>query len=262
MEKLIDIEERIPTLRKKRKRRMTWTFSILLFLFFSALLLVLYLQSSISKIQIITTQGNEIVNAQEIEAVSTLNKGDSLWSFTTSSIEQEIEQHPAIKQAEVSRKRWSEVVISVQEYQPIGFRGTDETRILLENGAEVTSEDAGSMFGPAIGEFDEEKVEQKVISELGKLASENRMLVSEITSTPSQSDPNLITLFMNDGNTVILSALDLSEKMDLYPAVLQQIPIGQKGIVDMEVGTFFESYDSIYGEKGEELVIDEQQDSE
>lgn len=262
MEKLIDIEERIPSLRKKRKRRMTWTFSILLFLFFSALFLVLYLQSSISKIQILTIAGNEIVDAQEIETVSTLNKGDSLWSFSTSNIEDKIAQHPAIKKAKVSRKRWSEVAITVQEFQPIGFRGADETRILLENGAEVTSRDAGSMFGPALGEFDDKKVEKKVISELGKLASENRMLISEISSSPSKSDPNLITLFMNDGNTVILSALDLSEKMDFYPAVLQQIPIGQKGIVDMEVGTFFESYDSIYGGKGEELVIDEEQDSE
>ena len=241
---------------------MTWTFSILLFLFFSALFLVLYLQSSISKIQIVTIAGNEIIEAQEIENVSTLKKGESLWSFTTSSIEEKIAQHSAIQEVNVSRKRWSEVVITVQEFQPIGFRGTDETRLLLENGAEVTSGDAGSMFGPALGEFDNNKVEKKVIVELGKLAPENRMLISEISSSPSESDPNLITLFMNDGNTVILSALDLSEKMDFYPSVLQQIPIGQKGIVDMEVGTFFESYDSIYGGKGEELVIDEQQDSE
>ncbi|WP_342525903.1 FtsQ-type POTRA domain-containing protein [Chryseomicrobium sp. FSL W7-1435] len=260
MEKLIDIEDRIPALRKRRKRRMTLTFSILLFLFFTALFLVLYLQSSISKIQVLTIQGTQVTAHEEVETLSTLQKEESLWSFRASAIEQKITEHPAIESVTVVRKRWSEVVITVTEFEPIGFRTSEETLLILENGEQVASNLAGSTFGPAIEEFEETQVESRIVKELGELTQQIRMLVSEVTSTPSDSDPNLVTLFMNDGNTVIVSALDFSEKLSYYPAVLQQIPIGQKGIVDMEVGTFFESYDSIYGGKGEELVIDEQQE--
>lgn len=262
MEKLIDIEDRIPALRRKRKRRMTFTFSILLFLFFTVLLLVLYLQSSISKIQQITVEGTYIVDEQQLLDASSLEIGQSLWSFRASAIEDLLVESPGIEQAEVSRKRWSEVVVTVSEYQPVAFRQTDDSLLLLENGEEMSAQFAGSLFGPALQKFDNKEVEQKLISELGKLTQQTRLLISEIASTPSASDPNLVTLYMNDGNTVIVSALDFSEKLSFYPSVLQQIPVGEKGIVDMEVGTFFESYSSIYGGEGEEVELDEQQENE
>ncbi|MBM7705329.1 cell division protein FtsQ [Chryseomicrobium aureum] len=262
MEKLIDIEDRIPALRRKRKRRMTFTFSILLFLFFTVLLLVLYLQSSISKIQQITVEGTYIVDEQQLLDASSLEIGQSLWSFRASAIEDLLVESPGIEQAEVSRKRWSEVVVTVSEYQPVAFRQTDDSLLLLENGEEMSAQFAGSLFGPALQNFDNKEVEQKLISELGKLTQQTRLLISEIASTPSASDPNLVTLYMNDGNTVIVSALDFSEKLSFYPSVLQQIPVGEKGIVDMEVGTFFESYSSIYGGEGEEVELDEQQENE
>ena len=51
MEKVIDIEDRIPTLKARRRKRTNKKFSILLFLFISTLLIVLYFQSSYSHIQ-------------------------------------------------------------------------------------------------------------------------------------------------------------------------------------------------------------------
>lgn len=51
MEKVIDIEDRIPTLKEKRRRRTNKKFSILLFLFVFTLLVLLYFQSSYSQVQ-------------------------------------------------------------------------------------------------------------------------------------------------------------------------------------------------------------------
>ena len=57
MEKIIDIEDRIPTLKERRRRRTNKKFSILLFLFVTTLLIVLYFQSAYSQVKTIELEG-------------------------------------------------------------------------------------------------------------------------------------------------------------------------------------------------------------
>ena len=51
MDKVIDIEERIPTLKKKRRRRTNIKFAVIISLFLGTLFLLLYFQSPYSNIQ-------------------------------------------------------------------------------------------------------------------------------------------------------------------------------------------------------------------
>lgn len=259
MEKLIDIEERIPSLRRKRKRRMTLTFSILLFLFFLALFLILYLQSSWSKVQSIVVDGTVIVSSEDILARSGLSEGDSMWGFRTGEIVEKVQAHPAISEVSVTRSDFTTVRIEVDEYEVVGFRSNNEKQLVLANGEVVESSVAGSLYGPALIDFQNDKAENRLITELAKLEVTERALLSEVMSTPSTADPYLVTIYMNDGNTVIASAVQLAENIGHYPAILQQIPDDQKGIVDMEVGIFFKSYDATYSsEEGEEIQIEEE----
>lgn len=262
MEKIIDIEDRIPSLRNKRKRRMTFTFSILLFLFFLALLLILYLQSSWSKVQSIVIDGTEIVEAKDIKDLSGLTEGMSMWGFRINEIVKNVAAHPAVSEVNVSRSDFTTVRIEINEHDVVGFRSEDEQQLVLSNGELYTSRVAGSLYGPALFDFQNDKVENRLIKELSKLEVNERGLISEITSTPSNADPYLVTIFMNDGNTVIASAVQLAENLGHYPSILQQIPDNQKGIVDMEVGIFFKSYDATYKEEGEEIQIEEGEASE
>lgn len=262
MEKLIDIEERIPSLRKKRKRRMTFTFSILLFLFFVALFLILYLQSSWSKVQSIVIEGTVIAEEEDILVRSGLTEGESMWGFRTSEIADKVKDHPAVSQVVVSRSDFTTVRMEIEEYDVVGFRADNEKELVLASGESVESTVAGSLYGPALVAFQNEKVEKRLITELSKLEVTERGLLSEITSTPSNADPYLVTIYMNDGNTVIASAVQLAENIGHYPSILQQIPDDQKGIVDMEVGIFFKSYDAVYTEEGEEIQIEEEEAAE
>lgn len=60
MEKIIDIEERIPTLRERRKKRTNQRFTILLAIFGIILLALLYFQSSLSHIGEIKVTGGQL----------------------------------------------------------------------------------------------------------------------------------------------------------------------------------------------------------
>ena len=57
MDKVIDIEERIPSMREKRRRKTNKKFLFILTMFVVALLVILYFQSPFSKIDEINVSG-------------------------------------------------------------------------------------------------------------------------------------------------------------------------------------------------------------
>ena len=57
MDKVIDIEERIPSLREKRRRKTNKKFLFMLTVFVVALLAILYFQSPLSKLETIKVSG-------------------------------------------------------------------------------------------------------------------------------------------------------------------------------------------------------------
>ena len=57
MDKVIDIEERIPSMREKRRRKTNKKFLFMLTVFVVALLAILYFQSPLSKIETINVSG-------------------------------------------------------------------------------------------------------------------------------------------------------------------------------------------------------------
>ena len=45
---------------------------------------------------------------------------------------------------------------------------------------------------------------------------------------------------MNDGYIVTASLKTFGQKMNSYPAIVKELPKGEKGIIHMEVATYFE----------------------
>ena len=91
MDKVIDIEERIPTLRERRRKRSNRKFAALLTIFVSLLLILIYSQSPYSEIRDIKVTGAELFDGDSYQQASTLAVGDSMWSFDSGEIEQQIE---------------------------------------------------------------------------------------------------------------------------------------------------------------------------
>ena len=97
-------------------------------------------------------------------------------------------------------------------------------------------------------------------------------LISQINATPSTSDPYAITLFMNDGYEVRADITSLASKLNYYPSIIAQIENQQqfeKGIIDIEVGSYYRPYSDEYtainievtgGEQ--EVMEDEEQSSQ
>lgn len=251
MDKVIDIEERIPTLRQKRRRRTNFKFITLLLLFFLTLFLLLYFQSPYSDIKKINIKGSKLVGEEVYLEQANLKIGNSMWGFQADEVEKKIKQQHWVKDVQVTRKWLTTVEIKVEEWQKVAYISIDnEFYPMLENG-EIFKEASKlePVDAPLFLEFEDEKLRKKLLKELAKLDPTVLALISQINATPTSSDPYSITLFMNDGYEVRAEITSLADKLKFYPSIIAQIESAggyEKGIIDIEVGSYYRSYQDEY----------------
>lgn len=251
MDKVIDIEDRIPTLREKRRKRTNFKFMILIILFFLTLFLLLYFQSPYSEINKIKITGSNLVEDKDYIKQSQLQIGDSMWGFNVGDVEERIAKQYWVKDVEVKENGLTTVEIKVNEWQKVAYISLDnEFYPMLENGDVFKeSNTLEPIDAPLFLQFDDEKLRKRLLKELAKLDSTVLALISQINSTPSSADPYSITLYMNDGYEVRAEITTLAEKLNFYPSIVAQIENSSdysKGIIDIEVGSYYKSFNDEY----------------
>lgn len=261
MKKVIDIEEKIPSMREKRKRKANRKFYFVVGLFVIALLLVLYFQSPLSKIENIKVTGAHINEASAYLERSELQSGDGLWGFTKKNVKKQLEKIEGVQNAEVSRVWFRDVTIAVEEWRPIAYMEIDDQyELLLENGDVfkpeklLIEEDT-----PILNGFTNRENQNRVTEQLKKMENNVYQLISEIIYTGTKDNPESITVFMDDGYEVKALLPTFADKMVYYSEIVSQLTGEEKGVIDMEVGTFFTPYSQIYGVGASENHIEEEE---
>lgn len=246
MDKVIDIEERIPTLRERRRKRTNRKFAVLLFIFVSLLLVLLYSQSPYSEIQSIEVTGAELFDGESYQQASTLTIGDSMWSFDSNKVEQRLEALEWVETASIQKKWLTSVEIDIQEYVEMGYldRG-NSYQVVLSNGV-VLNQPVSVVEGPIFSNFEDEAKREALIEQLSNTEPEVQNLISQIILDPEKEQADYVTMYMNDGNEIKAILSTLAEKINYYPSVTAQLE-GQKGIIDMEVGIYFRTYNDVFG---------------
>ncbi len=257
MDKVIDIEERIPTLRERRRKRTNRKFLALLFIFLIILMVLVYSQTKYSKIQSITVKGEDLYEETEYITASKLDVGDSMWSFNTEEVAGDISELDWVKNASADKKWLTGVEITVEEYPAIGYLEKEAGyQKLLANGYAVELP-VDKVDGPIFTNFETEETRLELSSQLEQLDPEVSNMLSQLILTEGETASANITLYMTDGNEIRAKLNSLAEKLDYYPSLTAQLEDGQKGVFDMEVGITFRSYDDVYGPP-KEVVEDEE----
>ena len=247
MDKVIDIEERIPTLRERRKKRTNRKFVALLFIFLTLLAILLYSQSKYSEIRTITIEGAVLFEQENYQAASGLNLGDSMWSFDAGAVAQQLEKLEWVEEASVKKNWLTGVEIKLKEYIQMGYLDHGNSyQIVLSNNLAL-DQPVTEVDGPIYSNFENEEKRENLIDQLLEVDPEVLQLISQVILDPEQNDADYVTLYMNDGNEIRGILSTLAEKMNYYPSVIAQLEDDQKGVIDMEVGIFFRSYADVYG---------------
>ncbi|CAM3696533.1 cell division protein FtsQ/DivIB [Mesobacillus zeae] len=259
--KIVSIEERIPQLKQQRRKKANRRLILLLSLFFMLILCVIYFQSPLSKVKQLNVSGNVSYSAAEIKQMSGITTDTNIWKINKSKTESSLEKLPEIKKAEIRTRFPNKVNIHLEEYEKLAYLSKGKAFYpVLGNGKIIEKKEVSQipMNAPVLIGFREGKPLDKMIGDLASLPAEVLGSISEIHYTPSKSDVYRVTLFMNDGFEVHATLRTFTEKMAHYPAIVAQLDHSEKGVIDLEVGSYFKSYKKEKADKPDEEKANQQ----
>lgn len=245
--KVVSLEDRIPKLKQQRRKKANKRLITLLLLFFLLIGFTLYFQSPLSRIKSVTVEGNNLYSTKEIKNLSGLTKKTNIWKVNETSISKNLLTLPEMKSIKVKILLPNSVRIQVKEYKRIAYLAKEGNfSAVLENGKIIANSNKGQIpvSAPILIGFSNGDVLDEMIDNLEKLPDEIVNSISEIHHTPKETDKYSITLFMNDGFEVRATLRTFSKKMVHYPSIISQLDQNIKGIIDLEVGSYFKAYES------------------
>ncbi|MBW7650190.1 cell division protein FtsQ/DivIB [Anoxybacillus sp. ST4] len=247
--KVVVLEERVPKLKEQRRQRANRQLIIYISLFFMLLLGVIYAQSPLSNVSVIHVEGNNHVSSEEIIELSGVTTNTSFWKVKKDEIEQRIKQHPEVKEVSVKKRIPNRIDIAVVERKRIAYILDNHSFLpILDNGKVLTHvKQAIPSDAPILIGWKEGEAIQDMASQLANTPNSILNLISEIHHTPSPSDPRHITVYMNDGIEVSATIDRFAEKIVHYPSIVRQLQPGMKGVLHLEMGTYFKPYETDEG---------------
>ncbi|WP_096435501.1 cell division protein FtsQ/DivIB [Alteribacter populi] len=243
--KVVEIEERIPTLKERRKQRANRRLILYVSVFFLLMTMVIYFQSSFSHVKEVEVIGNQHVTEEEVTSLSNLLEDVSIWRYDKDGIEERLEAHPEIGTVTLSRRLPNTIVIQMDELSRIAYVVEDDSYLpVLETGDILRETDRREQpyDAPVIYGFSQEGELREIASELTILSGSLHQRISEIHLSPADNDPLQLKVFMNDGFEVHSTLRNFSERITPYPSIVEELEADQEGVIHMRMSPYFESY--------------------
>lgn len=243
-EKIVSIEDRIPKLKQARKKKANRKLLFYLSIFFFLISIIIYLQSPLSNVKEIKVIGNSTIDDKEILELTGITTETNIWTIQQNQITEKLATHPIVDTVDVSRQFPNNVKIEVIEHKIVGYvyKTEEEAYYPVLSDGTIPQVDTPLNYGeaPLLMNFEEEQYLQRMINELNDVPNKIFNLISEISWQPTEKNKYKIVLYMNDGFIVHATIRNFATKMQAYPSVVSQLDPNVKGIVHMNVGTYFE----------------------
>lgn len=244
-----DLEEKLSFFERLPKDKQLYQrMGILIGLFLIPSLILGYYISPLSQLAGVTVQHNEHVSKATIKETVDLKLGDNLWPqyFDREAKVARLEKKEArIKSATIKFNGANRFVIDVNEYEEVAFLEHNGAYSPIIANGKVMPVDQKKATGdlPILENFKGSKRILAVLAGYKKLSEEIQQGISQIKYAPSAENRELLQIFMNDGNQVLVSINELDKKMAYYPQVVKQMNKAKfKGVVDMEAGIYSYPY--------------------
>ncbi|KAB7669259.1 cell division protein FtsQ/DivIB [Bacillus sp. B1-b2] len=247
--KVVSLEDRIPKLKEQRRKKANRRLIFLLLLFFLIIICVIYFQSPLSHAKSIIIKGNQMYSTEDIEKISGLKEGVNIWSINRDKVSSDLKEDGGIQSVDISIKFPNNLQITIQENKKVAYLLDGNQYIpVMENGEALYGKVASKIptDAPIIKNMTKKHAKKiaRLSEELNKLPNVVYNAISEVSYTPKDTDSNHITVYMNDGNQVLATLSSFAEKMEHYPSILAQLNTDKKGVIDLEVGSYFKAFDT------------------
>ncbi|MGG6309932.1 cell division protein FtsQ/DivIB [Paenibacillus macerans] len=230
-----------PTPKKKSGRKI----KVILILLFLSLLCVLFFRSSLSKVSVITFQGNTYTTDDELLNVTGLKPGAPFFAISSEHLERKLEEIPSVERATVNKTFPGNVEIRLQEYPIAAYELTGDGKLhgLLANGTRIEMmNDSMPVDKPILTGWsanDESLV--KLCRTLSQIPGELTADISEIVPSPTLSYPDRIKMYTRSKFEVISAISLLAQKAEYLNEILQSQDPGRLTMLDAD---FYVPYES------------------
>ncbi len=243
--------ERIPQVKQippKPKKKGSRKLLFLLFSFFVAILVVMFVRSPYSKVSDIQVYGNSIYSPEEIIKASGLSNGMQFLGVWESKVKANASVLRAVKDITVTREFPGSIQLHVQEYKRVAIviDAAGNRAPLLENGILLQEKNNKNLVvdRPIVRNWNSPELLPELGKQLAEIPPAMLSEISDITLSQTPYDKQRITLFMKDGNQVQSVIYLLAKRIVWYPSVVKEIPNGEKGIIYMLESTWYSKYGS------------------
>lgn len=243
-ERIPQVKQIPPQPKKKGSRKLI----ILLVFFFLIILAVLFVRSPYSKVSDIQVYGNDLYTPEEIIRASGLAKGMQFFNVWEKSVQAHTSSLRGVQEITISRQFPGTIVLHVQEFKRVALvvQSPAKEFPLLENGILLQEKNfTGKLLDrPIVRNWNSPELLEQLGKQLATIPPAMLSQISDIVLTQTAYDKQRITLFMKDGNQVQSVIYMLAKKIIWYPAVVKEIPQGEKGIIYMLESTWYSKYGS------------------
>lgn len=219
----------MPNTNSKPRNRSNKKPLIFLFMFFIIVLVVLFFQSSLSKISQVEIDGYELLSSAAIGQAASVNIGDHFFATRSSAVESKLkEQLKMIKEVQVTKRFPGVVRIHVEEFPRVAFQFNADGK------KEAILADGTVLALPPRGEFpidkpiltgwsDNDPNKNLLCKVLGQLPASALSDISEIIPDASDSYPDKIKIFTRSKFEVYTTIGYLPGKIDNLPAYIASL---------------------------------------
>ena len=239
-------ESSVIQLKRNRKTLVKW--AIVVFLFIITGSISFYFISPYRLIDEISVLGTSDVYDQVVLESSGLSSGESLWEnyLNRKNIEEKIvNENPQVSQAQVSISDIQNVIITIEEYETVAYLSNENSyKKILENG-EILEDSVPRVDSnqPILNAFEEGRALDLMIEEYDKLNEDVQTVISEIDYLQDDRNTMLVSVYMEDGNEVLVSIPSFSERLNYYHQMKSAVN-NTEGLFDLEAGAFFIPFSS------------------
>lgn len=219
-------------IRKKKKFRIKFGIIIIFILFLSLISLGIHYVSEI-KITNIFIKGNNYLADQQIIEQAKIQDYPSTFKNSSSKLEKNIEKNLYVKNAEVSKKWFTQIYIEIEENRPLFYNQLTTKTVLLD---QQTTTDKFNV--PILINNIPDSIYNQFIKKMVQLDIDILNKISEIKYDPDEVDDERFLFSMTDSNYVYLT-LNKIEKINNYNDIVKQFD-NKKGILYLNSGGYFE----------------------
>ncbi len=243
--------------QQKKKRRRLRVKVVITFLLFVIIVAALASYITNLKIKNIYIKGTTSTKDVEIIEIAGIKDYPNIYKLKLKDLETKINTLPLIKEAKVSRTPLGKLNIDVVETKILLFYKYNNKYITSSNDSIDPKE---NYYGyPTLINFTPDTIFDKLIEGLNKVDYNIIKMINEIEYTPYKNkqgqiiDENLFTLKMNDGNTVKIDTVNITN-LNKYTTIYVSLEMDKtKGVVYldtiMDESLLFISYETLEKER-------------